>query len=371
MSKLQERIDRVNAAIRLEQVDKIPFLSGGPAAMAAYEKVLLKDYCNDMELNCTTNLEFCKDFNVDGTQAAIFNPRVLINLWFAEVRLPGAGVVPDNDLWQIEEAERMKFEDYARIRDMGFDAWADQFIHTQYGNILEDAAPYFSYYPTAIRRFEEAGIPSFCDSILASPFEMLCGARSLAAFLDDLIEEPEEVEETLDLVHKRNMAAFEALFRDSPVKPRGVWVGGWRGTPGMLSPAMFERFSWKYMREYIDLCIQYDVIPVCHLDSDWTLGMHYFRELPSHKMILALDGQTDIFKAREVIGNHSCIMGDVPASMLAFGKTQDVYDYCMRLIREIGPAGYIMCSGCDVPYNADFDNVRQMQKAVEDYSKIQ
>ena len=51
-------------------------------------------------------------------------------------------------------------------------------------------------------------------------------------------------------------------------------------------------------------------------------------------------------------------------------KKEDVYDYCCKLIREVGPKGYIMCSGCDVPFNANFENVRQMQKAVEDYGKV-
>ncbi len=40
----------------------------------------------------------------------------------------------------------------------------------------------------------------------------------------------------------------------------------------MLSKEMFERFRWKYMKEIAMLCIEYGVIPIYHLDSDWTRG---------------------------------------------------------------------------------------------------
>lgn len=371
MGLYEERLERVKAAIKFEPVDKVPFLSGGPAAMAAYEGVVLKDYINDLELNCKTNIDFCNDFNVDGTQAPIFTPRILCAQWLSEVRVSGDGIVPDNELWQIEESERMTQDDYDKILEMGFDAWTDKFLHEQYGNAVEKATPYFEYYPTALKRFKEAGIPSFVDGIFQSPFEQICGARSLEAFvMDDLMEIPEKVSETFDSIHKLNMVKYENMIKDPATRPLGVWIGGWRGTPSMLSPQMFETFSWKYMKDYIDLCIQYDVIPLCHLDSNWDLGIHYFKEMPEKKMILSLDGASDIFKAKEVLDGHSCLMGDVRADMLAFSKKEDVYDYCCKLIREVGPKGYIMCSGCDVPFNANFENVRQMQKAVEDYGKV-
>lgn len=370
MSLYEERLERVKAAIALESVDKVPFMSGGPAAMAAYEGVVLKDFCNDMELNSSTIIQFCNDFNVDGSQAILFNPRILCRLWLSEVKIPGEGGVSDNDLWQVEESERMTQEDYDRILEMGYAAWEDEFVHREFGDTPDKAQDYFDYYPTALQRAKDAGIPSFVDAVIHSPLERICGARSLEAFvMDDLMDIPEKVEETFDFMHKELMEGYIKLVENPATRPQGVWIGGWRGTPSMLSPAMFQTFSWKYMREYIDLCIQYDVIPVCHLDSNWDLGIKNFKEMAPKKIIVALDGASDIFAAAEVLKGHSCIMGDVSAEKLAFSKPEEVYAYCKKLIKEVGPEGYIMCSGCDVPYNANFDNVRQMQKSVEDYAK--
>ena len=57
------------------------------------------------------------------------------------------------------------------------------------------------------------------------------------------------------------------------------------------------------------------------------------------------------------------IMGDVPAAMFALGSPEEVYDYSMNLINKIGPSGFILSSGCDVPYNAKPENVKAMISA--------
>ena len=75
------------------------------------------------------------------------------------------------------------------------------------------------------------------------------------------------------------------------------------------------------------------------------------------------DGDTDIFRAKEVLGDHMCLMGDVPASMLFYKSSEDVYKYCFRLIRELGPTGFILQSGCDIPANAKLENVQAMVAA--------
>ena len=93
------------------------------------------------------------------------------------------------------------------------------------------------------------------------------------------------------------------------------------------------------------------------------IDLERFRELPRGRCILALDGENDIFKAREVLGDHMCIMGDVPASMLFLGTPDKVYAYCTRLIRELGPEGFILQSGCDIPANAKLENVQAMVAA--------
>ncbi len=121
-------------------------------------------------------------------------------------------------------------------------------------------------------------------------------------------------------------------------------------------------FLKKFMTERI-LC---DLIALLHLDSNWTRELERFRELPRGRCIMALDGETDIFKAKEILGDHMCIMGDVTASMLYLDTPDIVYDYCTKLIRELGPGGFILQSGCDILANAKLENVKAMISAALD-----
>ena len=58
------------------------------------------------------------------------------------------------------------------------------------------------------------------------------------------------------------------------------------------------------------------------------------------------------------------ILGDVPAPLLSLGKPEEVTAYCQKLIDVVGEGGgFILGSGCGVPYDAKIENVRAMVKA--------
>ena len=70
---------------------------------------------------------------------------------------------------------------------------------------------------------------------------------------------------------------------------------------------------------------------------------------------------TDIFKAKEILGGKQCIMGDVSASLLTYGTRDEVEEYCTKLIDVVGKGGgFILSSGCNVPVDAKFENVKAM-----------
>ena len=78
---------------------------------------------------------------------------------------------------------------------------------------------------------------------------------------------------------------------------------------------------------------------------------------------MSLDGETDIFAAKEILGDHMCLMGDVPATMLFMDSPKEIHQYCEKLIRRLGPSGFILQSGCDIPANAKLENVQAMVAA--------
>ena len=142
-----------------------------------------------------------------------------------------------------------------------------------------------------------------------------------------------------------------------------TWVMGCRSAPAMMSSEMWDRWVWPYFKYVVGEVLNAGQIALLHLDSNWTRELKRFKEFPQGKCILALDGETDIHAARKILDGHMCIQGDVPASMFAFDQPEDITRYAKKLINELGPTGYILHSGCDIPTNAKLENVQAMVRA--------
>jgi hypothetical protein len=300
----------------------------------------------------------------DAINYGSFWPYGLCYDFMSRVRVPGVDL-PENEMWQVVEAELMTPEDYDRILDLG---WSEFFKEFMTGRLLNDVPA--DYLPPrrkpadVLNTWRADGIPVLSGGDVTTPIELLCGARSLLPFADDLYEIPDKLEAVMDAMVPHLAAG--GIRRAKKLGYPLVWVGGWRSAPSLLSPQMWNRFVWPYFRKLVWEVVDAGLIALLHLDSDWTRELERFTELPRGKCIMALDGETDIFKAREILRNHMCLMGDVAASMLYLEEPEEVYNYCLNLIRKMGPEGFILQSGCDIPANAKLENVQAMVAAAVD-----
>ena len=362
----EERLKRIRNAVALKPVDKVPIAPCANGFFANTEGITYAKYIFDHEAACTAALNtFEKLGGVDATQAYIFSPYFLPLNWMSNVVVPGADL-PDDAPWQVLEVELLTRDDYDTILRDGFGAFQKNFFETRLTvNLFEKLEPILTYMPTAAARHTEAGIPCICDFIMAQPFELFCGGRGLEAFFcQDLFEIPDKLDKVFETTMEFMLADYRQRFEAT--RPVGVWIGGWRSATELISPQIWDRFVWPYMKRYAELCLEYDVLPIFHLDSRWDRGIERFRELPAGKCVMSLDGTTDIFRAKKVIGDRMCIMGDVRADLLTFGAPEEVYQYAKKLIDAIGREGFILASGCDIPVDAKFENVRAMARAAEE-----
>ena len=73
-----------------------------------------------------------------------------------------------------------------------------------------------------------------------------------------------------------------------------------------------------------------------------------------------LDGATDIQAAYDILCGHHSIRGDVPATMFAFGRADEVNEYCEKLVTMGMKGGFMLSSGCEVPTNVKVDNLKAL-----------
>ena len=108
------------------------------------------------------------------------------------------------------------------------------------------------------------------------------------------------------------------------------------------------------------------ILCVLHFDQNWDRDISRFLQFPKG-CVLSLDGSTDIRRAKRMLSDHMAFLGDVPPALLAAGAPGDVYSYVRDLVRNLGPTGLVMNSGCDIPYNASRANVEAMVAATREF----
>ncbi len=366
MSLYEDRVELFYKSVHFEKVDYIPFSACASAAWSKLGGMVLRDYLQDYEKALDVNIRCSKEFGADSVQGVLECPFLSANNWLSNIAMPGDPGVGEDDLWQIKEKELVRFDDYKFLEEQGFDAFESEILSRMDQDQVSPIAEFSKHIHTAEQQFVENGIPNIRSFIMVIPFELLCGGRSLEAFfMDDLFDEPDYIEKIMDIIQEAQLKRYRKMMEEQ--KPIAVWIGGWRSTPEMVSPAIFDRFVWPYLKDFANLCLEMSVVPMFHLDANWDSQLKRFLEIPEKSSVMCLDSKTNIRLAREVLGDHMCILGDVPANMQAFKKYEDVYAYVTAVIDDIGPYGYIAASGCDIPINAKRECVKAISDAAHQY----
>lgn len=360
-----ERMQRLQTAIACGTPDRVPIslvmdLFAANAVGASYpEYVSSVDRAAEIMLEALAMLG-----DVDSLQFPTYAPDVLGMLWLAPMKLPGRDL-PEHTQWQMDEQVRLQPEDYDHILEMGWSAWFGQYIGKYLGNAVAAAQALQEAGPRWTMEYMRRGHVILSPLTVDHPFEHLAGARTVKEFTLDLYRMPDKIQAVMDVIMAEKREQTRGLIR-AVGQPIGYWVGSWRTAPEFLSPKLWDRFVWPYMKELVEIVAEEGGTPVLHYDANWDREIERLKDLPARKCILELDGKTDIFRAKKILAGHMCILGDVHPAMLSLGTVDEVKAYCRRLLTEVGPDGYIMAMGCAVPPDAKFDNVKAMVDSVHE-----
>jgi Uroporphyrinogen-III decarboxylase len=286
------------------------------------------------------------------------------------IKLPGEDL-PDNAEYQMHETEIMTQGDYAIIENEGFAEYQNVFLERSHGvsreQVEEGKKLMHEKSLSAIERTRKRGQsvlwgPSYGNL----PFDAFSMMRSIESFYMDMHKLKDKLLDYLQAANDHLIRSAVAAADRSGI--RRVFVGGMRGSGQFIALRHFDRFVWPFFKQMIEAFAAQNIVTVLHLDSDWTKNLEYFLELPPKSFVMQLDSATDIFKAKEILRGHCCLMGDVPAALLTVASPSEVDEYCRKLIDEVGrDGGYFYSVGCATPFNARHENMRVFFDAVEKY----
>lgn len=368
----EERLERIERAIRLEPVDRIPVIYIGLAFSPRYMGMPISQFCTDDEAAADVTLTAVERLGgIDGLNGVPVG-RIHIGLtatWLSHVSIPGREL-PDDSLWQVDEREVMSVEDYDLVINNGWQTFLDQ--HLPKVVDMEEFEQALSWADTntarILQRFRDHGYVNLSGADTSIPFEYFCGARSMSQFFLDLYRRPEKVKEAMDVILPDLIQA--AIDTTKASGAMGCWVGGWRTASALVAPKIWDELVFPYYLEMVNALADNDIISILHFDQDWTRDLARLRELPARMCLLNLDGTTDVRKAKEVLHDHMAILGDVPSSLFAAGTPDDMYTYVHDLVRDVGPTGLLLCPGCDAPINTKPENMEAFLTAGREFGTV-
>jgi hypothetical protein len=232
--------------------------------------------------------------------------------------------------------------------------------------VLKKAAE-MSVTPTRItmetaRRITAMGFPSLFMGFGSAPFDVLGDMmRGTRGILMDLYRCPENV-----------INASEKILELSPVPeiplggPPLIMIPLHKGDDSHISLKHFEKFYWPTFKQLMMNMINEGLIPAPFAEGIYTQRLQYLTEMPERSVLWFFD-KTDMHKAKDILGGHSPIMGNVPITMIATGTPEQVKSCCKDLIDYCGKGGgYILCSGTQLD-DAKEDTVKAMIDFTKQY----
>lgn len=194
--------------------------------------------------------------------------------------------------------------------------------------------------------------------------------RTFNGVARDMFRQPDKLKAALQKLTDYRIARAVPAVK-TPGRPTiGVSGEPHRVSDEFFSTKQFEEFVWPYWKQAMDKTYElgYDIVSM-FFEGRRDKQLKYFLDYPKGSMLIRF-AETDIFRAREVLGDRACFMGNVPIAMLVAGSTTDVDEYCKKLIKGVGKnGGLILRCSTDFTQEAKPANVKAMIDSVEKYGR--
>jgi uroporphyrinogen-III decarboxylase len=146
-----------------------------------------------------------------------------------------------------------------------------------------------------------------------------------------------------------------------------VFIPMHKGEDSFMSVKQFEKFYWPTFRKLLLGLVNEGCVPMMVIDGSYNEArLQIISDLPRASVVWTME-KTDIFKAKEILGDSACIAGNVLASQLYTQTPQAIKEYCRKLIEVCGKGGgYILSLGSGVD-KCDPANLQAIIEAAKEY----
>ncbi len=378
---LAEREKRINDAIALKVPDRVPIIP----SFAYFPQKFGRVTCEDAWFNPDKWNEVCKRVAVE-YEPDLYNFAMTMMgpvqeaLGAVQWALPGRQISCRSS-HQFVEGEYMKAEEWDHFlkdpADFGFRVYTPRVykklealaglpplgkLYSGFGDLslvgmmirpefeqagaaLKLAAQEMARWRDSAIRFsremEALGFQAAYGGVSQAPFDIISDTlRGMRGSMLDMYRNPEKLLEACEWLLPQMIERGITSAKMSG-NPR-VFIALHRGSEGFMSLKQFEKFYWPTLKRLMIALVEAGLTPAPFFEGDYTSRLEYLLELPKGKVVGQFD-TTDLFRAKEVIGKHMCIRGNMPVSLLQTGSPDDIRTHARKLINIVGKdGGYIM-----------------------------
>jgi hypothetical protein len=400
-----KRVTRLIDVIKLKEPERVPVMLPIAFFPAYYAGISLQSIMYDYNELRRAWFKFMGEFEMDvyAGPGVVSPGRVFDNLDYRLFSWPGHGLNPDAPSCQFVEGEYMKADEYDSLIEDPSDFWLRVYMPRIFGtfepfqklnpftSIIEIPTAYFIPYtrPDVRAAFQalldagrevaewqkavgecdqkalEMGFPSLRGSFTKAPFDIIGDAmRGTQGIIMDMYRQPDKLIEAMEKITP--LAIKGAIASANSAGGMAITIPLHKGADGFMSGNQFETFYWPTLKKVILGIIAEGIVPVLFAEGSYNTRLETVSDLPRASVIWWFD-QTDIAKAKNILGGTACIAGNVPGSLLCTGTPQDVKEYCRKIIEVCGKGGGYILTGGAVIDKGNPDNLRAMMEAAKEY----
>jgi hypothetical protein len=403
-----ERQRRIYDAIALKPVDRIPIMYHTNFWFAKYSGIPVRRFLYEYDLLSDVTKKIVAELNPDGVvppHAVASLGGIMDLLGYHQLEWPGHGAA-DNVSYQYRDREWMTAEEY--------DDYIDEpnwYYFTKFMPRIADAYAHLAKLPkfagwqhtrmilcarffgdpevsAGFARLAEAGREArkmwdkafaFIDELAAlgwpiaafttcpAPYDFFADTlRGSKGIMLDLRRRPDKLLAAME----RAIPLILRVTIPPKIPPcRIVFMPLHWSIDGFMSPDQFRRFFWAPLRKLLMAQIEAGLVPLVYWEGVCDSRVETIADIPKGTCIYWFEGG-DIFRAKEILGDHVCLRGNVPASMLNDGTPDEITEYCKKLISVVGKNnGFMLDGAIGIPDEARLENVKAMFAAVHRYGR--
>lgn len=403
----RERVTRFIKAIKLEEPDRVPVMLPAGYYPPVYAGYNLKTVMYDYQKLADAWRKFNRDFQPDNMAGpgTVYPGRVIEIIGHKLHKWPGHGLPDDAPMYQFNEGVYMQPEEYDDFMENPMEYWLRVFLPRTASNLqgLQYLASFNPVLtnplgfimslanPEVQKSFEtllaagreitgwlkavgevsrEAlsnGFPGFGGGMAGAPFDNLSDVlRGTTGIVMDMYRQPGKIKEAMErlvpIIVKGAVRGANASL--SPV----ISMPLHKGDRSFMSQKQFEEFYWPTFKKVLLGLVNEGLVPMPFAEGNYEPRLDTIKDMPRTAVVWYFEVM-DMAKAKQVLGGHTCIAGNVPASLLVTSTPKIVKETCLKLIETCYKGGGYILTGAAGINKCNPDNLRAMMEAAKEFSK--